>query len=42
MAIAPDASLPLYSGKDTFTLLSEAYDKLGTLLRMIKEEEGTV
>lgn len=42
MAIAPDASLLPYRTLDTFTLLSRAYDNLATLMRMIKEEEGTV
>lgn len=42
MAIAPDVSLLPYRTLDTFTLLSRAYDNLATLMRMIKEEEGTV
>ena len=42
MAISPDRSLFPYSTVDGFAFLSDAYDKLSTLLRMIKEEEGRV
>ena len=42
MAISPDVSLFPYRTLDCFALFSRAYDHLATLMRMIKEEEGTV
>lgn len=42
LAISPNAALPMYRDYDYFAFASRAYDRLSSLLRLMKNEEGVV
>ena len=42
LAISPNAALPMYREYDYFGFASRAYDRLSSLLRLMKNEEGVV
>lgn len=42
IAASPDASLPIYHDLGCFALASRAYDRLSSVLRLMKNEEGVV
>lgn len=42
LAVSPNASLPLYKELDYFAFATRAYDRLSSLLRLLKNEEGVV